>query len=90
MTRIMGFDKTSNTKDALANPLVIGNTYGYSVASSGRTSTVVGTLKSIGDSLATLDIIQRKHFLYGQEHTLYGSDAKTVSVQSCKLFPVTL
>lgn len=84
-----GFDKTSNTKDALANPLMIGNTYGYSVSQSGRTTTVVGTLKSIGESLATLDIIQRKNFLYGQEHARYGSDEKIVRVQSCKLFPVT-
>lgn len=73
--------------DAMGQELVLGATYGYSSTKSGFATTVVGTLKKIGDKKVTLDIIERRHFLYGKQiERGWMENAPTTSCHGCILF----
>lgn len=75
--------------DALDQPLVVGNRYGYSASYSGRVTIVVGILTNIGAKKATLKVESSRRLLYGEDWPRSCEGASTVSVQSCHLFPVS-
>lgn len=76
--------------DALGNELVIGNTYGYSSRDAGYIVTCIGVLEGVKKK-ATLRIISRKNFLYGDEvDRSYWNNASAVAVTPIILFPVNL
>jgi hypothetical protein len=75
--------------DALGNPLVVGNKYGYSTRKDGWTSTVVGVLSNIGATKSTLTGVVRREFLYGKATEGWHAHAKTTSVSPQLLFPVS-
>lgn len=59
-------DKThSNMTDALGNPLVVGDRYGYCKQSSGFTTVVTGILSKVTDKYATLAVSTRQRSLWG-------------------------
>ncbi len=73
--------------DAIGNPIIIGNTYGYATNSDGFTQVTIGTVTKINESKATVKPILVKRSLYcGEPKTLDKS--KLVSVQGMILFPV--
>lgn len=72
-------------KDALNNPIVIGNTYGYA-----KTDTVcIGKAISVTDHNVILEVIDRRWYLYGNEsdHS-WRKDSAKVKVPAYQLFPV--
>lgn len=80
-------------QDALRQEVVLGNTYGYSASQSSRVTVVTGrAIKETKSGRISLEVISRRHFLYGEEHADWSSvsEAATVNVHPCHLFPVTL
>lgn len=76
--------------DALGNELVIGNTYGYSSRDGGYIVTCIGVLEGVKKK-ATLRIISRKNFIYGDEvDRSYWNNSSAVAVTPIILFPVNL
>lgn len=83
-------NKEQFDRDALGNPIVIGNIYGYTGNKNGFTHIVVGKAKSVKTKVA-LEVISFKRSLYNdapedetQEH------AKTITTRAINLFPVNL
>lgn len=74
--------------DALGNPIVVGNKYGYSIGDGGWTDVVVGQVSKETAEKVTLVNIVRTGFLYGRPTDRKWKEATTVSVKSCILFPV--
>ena len=76
-------------EDALGSPRVLGALYGYSSSQSSRITVVVGIGTKLTAERVTLTIKSRRNFLYGKEYdTSWSTDAKTVSVHPCHLFPI--
>ena len=75
-------------KDALGNDLVLGNKYGYASRDGSWVNTAAGILEKIGESKATLHVVERHTFLYAKESDEPWMSGRTVSVQGCMLFPL--
>ncbi len=87
------FDERFN--DALNNPVEIGKTYGYSHSSGGHITTVIGKAIRFTPKKVTLEVISRRHFIYGDEHVVdwypgRAPEAKNVSMHGAHLFPVQI
>ena len=75
--------------DALGNPVLIGQTYGYSA----KDTVFIGRVLGLTRTRVTLETIRRRYFRYGTEDLTWGDHfppAATISVPSFHLFPVTL
>lgn len=73
--------------DAIGNPIIIGNAYGYATNSNGFTRVTIGTVTKINENKVTIKPIIVKERLYdGEPKTLDKS--KGVNVQGMILFPV--
>lgn len=86
----MNFEIEEFDKDALGNPIVIGNIYGYASNHNGFTHIVVGKAKNVKKKVS-LEVISFKRSLYNhvpedetQEH------GKTITTRAINLFPVNL
>lgn len=78
-------------KDALDKELELGKLYGYSASSGGRITVVTGTLLNLTKKKVTLEVKSRKDYLYGEILPPgHWPTAKTVSINPCHLFPVTI
>lgn len=76
--------------DALKNPLVIGNVYGYTSTSGSIANVVTGRLVKIGEKKCTLEVMSQDRYLYGDKiDYATGSEAGKVSVSAFMLFPIT-
>ena len=77
--------------DALRNPIVVGNFYGYSFNRNGRITTVVGKAKSINDKSKKISLsnVRKSIGLYGESEDFIAQE-RGRSVYSCHVFPVTL
>ena len=78
--------------DALKQPVIIGNTYGYSASAGSRITVVVGkAVKLTPKGNMSIQVISRRNYLYGEElpPDNYPSSA-VVSVHPCHLFPVSI
>lgn len=76
--------------DALNQPVVLGQKYGYSTNSSGFTTVTLGTAVRLTEKKVTLQDLTVRRFLYGGEVDQWKEVPKSVSVQSCHLFPIAL
>ena len=74
--------------DALGNPLVLGNTYGYAARDGGLVNVGIGVLEKINATKATLRLTDKKCFVYGKMTDEPFNTGNTVSVQGVVLFPV--
>jgi len=74
--------------DALGNKITLGNTYGYSVNSSGVTTSTIGTAINLTKTGVTLRITKSLRGLYSNKPELVDYDKLTVTVKAMKLFPV--
>ena len=73
--------------DAIGNPIVIGNTYGYSTNSNGFTRVTIGVATKINGNKVSIKPTLVKERLYdGKPETLNKS--KTLSAQGMILFPI--
>ena len=78
--------------DALQQPIIIGNTYGYSTSANSIISVVVGTaIKVTPTGNITLTVISRRKYLYGEElPKKQNLSSNTVNLHPCHLFPVVI
>ena len=76
------------TNDALGNPIVIGQKYGYSQQSSGSVTVVVGTVEKINELKVTLCDIQERRGLWGVITEQFRNETRKRSVNACHLFKI--
>ncbi len=70
-------DEKFECLDALRDPIVLGNLYGWSSTKSGWSRTTVGKAKSISKKGSiTLEVVIVHNFLYGKQHELLWPAAK--------------
>lgn len=74
--------------DAIGDPIVLGNMYGYSTTSGGWARTVLGEAVGITPTgRVTLRVVRRTAFLYGEQST-YNPGGDKVSMRSHMMFPI--
>lgn len=75
--------------DALGNPLRVDSVYGFTSTAGSLSTVTVGTFQKMGKKKATLHVIKRSTYLYGEKATYsWGPGADKVSVSPHLLFPV--
>jgi hypothetical protein len=76
--------------DALGDPIVMGQSYGYVNEGSGITRVVVGIADSVTKTgKISLVVVDVKYYVYGSPSARDREDPATkVSVKGCMLFPV--
>lgn len=85
----MDTGKKIEKTDALRNPIIIGNKYGYSKNSSGYTHVVIGIAVRETKKGISLEVISTHNALYDDPLEDSTADsAKTTNVKSVCLFPV--
>lgn len=75
-----------NHLDALGQPVVIGNRYGYSVSSNGSTTVVTGKLVSTAKESVRIQPDTETNY-YGNRRSDRPTDKNPRNVRSCILFP---
>lgn len=81
--------KDQNYLDALGQPIIIGDTYGYSDTSSGFTYVVIGKAKKITEKgFVTIQAILKKTQLYMNEVEIDHKYGASCSVKPLKLFKI--
>lgn len=75
-------------QDALGNPVVFGNKYGYSTDCSGWTQSVVGIAKKETAKYITLEVLEARRAVYSNNPELVQLDKRYVNVKAMKLFPL--
>lgn len=84
----MNYEIEQFDKDALGNPIIVGNVYGYASNHNGYTHIVVGKAKNVNKKVS-LEVISFKRSLYNyapEDETL--THAKTITTRAINLFPV--
>ena len=81
-----GISKMSK-RDALGNPIIIGNRYGYSTDNSGWTRVVIGIAQKETKKGVTLKVVEARRGLYDDPPEPVGT-RQTVNCKAMKLFPV--
>lgn len=85
----MGGYKGNNRKDAIGNPIEIGEKYGASVDSNGVTTVTVGkALRFTPTGQVTLEVEFVRRGLWNDEPDIEKDVAKTKTFKGMKLFPV--
>ena len=79
---------TTGTNDALGNPIVIGQKYGYSQQSSGSVMVVTGFVEKIKDLKVTLTEVEERRGLWGEIKNPFTFEKRKRSVNACHLFPI--
>lgn len=78
--------------DALRNPIVIGNRYGYSTSTSGIIGVTIGTaVRIVGreENKVTLEDLSVQRYLYGNPcDDVLDRKPNSVSVYTCHVFPI--
>ena len=78
----------TEVNDALDNPIVIGNVYGYSTSKGGWARTVVGVAVGITPTgRVSLNVTRAQTFLYGEKSD-YNPGGEKSHIRSHMLFPV--
>lgn len=75
--------------DALGNALQANSLYGFTSTTGSLSTVTVGTLLHMGRKKATIQVVKRTMYLYGEKSTYsWGPGAAKVSVSPHLLFPV--
>jgi len=77
-------------KDALGNPVVMGNCYGYSQSTNGSSSVVIGEAVNETKTGITLRALSKLRSIYSDEGSSQKIDKQSVTVKAIHLFPVNL
>lgn len=75
-------------QDAMNQPIVIGQMYGYTAVKGSFMTVVIGRARKLTEKKVTLDVTSRSMFIYGAPADGEPSGQKHVSIHSCHLFPV--
>ena len=79
---------TTTINDALGNPIVIGQKYGYSQQSSGSVMVVTGFVEKIKELKVTLTEVEERRGLWGEIKNHFTFEKRKRSVNACHLFPI--
>lgn len=74
--------------DALGNPLIIGQTYGYSRSDNGVTTVRIGKLIRVTEKQVSLEVTESKRALYSNDLEKSSLTNFVISVKANGLFPV--
>jgi hypothetical protein len=74
--------------DALGNPVVIGQKYGYSQQSNGSVMVVTGVVEKFNDLKATLKDVEERKGMWGSISNPFTFEKRKRAVNACHLFPV--
>jgi hypothetical protein len=74
--------------DALGNPVVIGQKYGYSQQSNGSVMVVTGVVEKFNDLKATLKDVEERKGMWGSIENPFTFEKRKRAVNACHLFPV--
>jgi hypothetical protein len=74
--------------DALGNPIVIGQKYGYSQQSNGSVMVVTGIVEKYNDLKATLKDVEERKGMWGSIENPFTFEKRKRAVNACHLFPV--
>ena len=74
--------------DALGNPIILGQLYGYSQQSSGFVTIVVGTIEKINELKVTLNNVQERRGCWGKITESFSTETRKRSVNACHLFKI--
>lgn len=75
--------------DALGNALQANSLYGFTSTTGSLSTVTIGTFQKMGKKKATIQVIKRSLYLYGEKATYsWGTVADKVSVSPHLLFPV--
>lgn len=74
--------------DALGNPIILGQQYGYSQQSNGHVTIVVGIAEKVNELKVTLNGVQERRGLWGQITESFRPETRRRSVNSCHLFKI--
>jgi|Laugrespbdmm15dd_1035085.scaffolds.fasta_scaffold03966_4 hypothetical protein len=77
-----------STTDALGNPIIIGQQYGYSQQSNGHVTIIVGIVEKINELKVTLTNVQERRGLWGQITESFKQETRRRSVNGCHLFKI--
>jgi hypothetical protein len=81
-------EETAIPTDALGNPIVIGNTYGYSQQQNGSVTIVIGTAEKAKDLKVTIGNAKSRSGVWGSISNDFTSETRKRSVNACHLFPI--
>ena len=76
--------------DALGDPIVLGNSYGYTTSKGGVQNVCLGIAKKITKTGVTMDLYSRTKFYYGQKSIYPTESNRPTNVSSHLLFPVVI
>ena len=74
--------------DALGNPIVIGQKYGYSQQSNGSVMVVTGIVEKVNDMKATLKDVEERKGMWGKIENPFTFEKRKRAVNACHLFPI--
>ena len=74
--------------DALGNPIVLGQLYGYSQQNNGQVQIVIGNAEKVNELKVTLTNIQERKGMFGQIEESFRPEPRRRSVNSCHLFKI--
>jgi len=74
--------------DALGNPVILGNRYGYSQQSSGVVTIVIGKVEKINQLKVTLGDVSSRRGVYGKIENSFSLEEGKRSVNACHIFPL--
>ena len=76
--------------DALGEKIVLGNLYGYSVDSSGVTTSTIGFATKLTKTGVTLKVTRSLRELWNDKPKVVEYNKTSVTVKAMKLFPVAI
>jgi hypothetical protein len=74
--------------DALGNPIVLGQQYGYSQQNNGQVQIVIGNAEKVNELKVTLTNVQERKGMFGQINESFRPETRRRSVNSCHLFKI--
>jgi hypothetical protein len=74
--------------DALGNPIVIGNKYGYSRNQNGFTTVRIGIIVKINEKSVSMQVTEAKISFYDNKLKDEKLPSKKISMRSDSLFPI--
>ena len=81
-------NKNMEATDALGNPIVLGQLYGYSQQNNGQVQIVIGNAEKVNELKVTLTNVQERKGMFGQINESFRPETRRRSVNSCHLFKI--
>ena len=74
--------------DALGNPIILGQQYGYSQQNNGQVQIVIGIAEKVNELKVTLTDVQERRGYAGKINEDFRPETRRRSVNACHLFKI--